>query len=63
MLNVSAGTKSRSDRRESAVAPFLADVTTFHLVGVAWPNLIYPRLIALGERTLAYALANLPIRL
>jgi len=38
-------------------------VVAFHVVWAAWPLLVYPRLQALGERTLLYAVANLTIRL
>ena len=44
-------------------APFLAYVAAFHLVWAAWPFLLYPKLTAIGERTLTYALLNLGIRL
>jgi CAAX protease family protein len=47
----------------TAFAPFLVYVTTFHLAWAAWPYLVYPRLVAIGERTLTYALLNLGIRL
>jgi CAAX protease family protein len=43
--------------------PFVSYVTAFHLVWVAWPYVIYPRLTAaLGDRTLTYAVAQLSIR-
>ena len=45
------------------LAPLLAYVCAFHLAWIAWPFVVYPRLIALGERTFAYAIANLTIRL
>ena len=48
---------------KSAIAPFLAYVVTFHLTWIAWPYFVYPRLIALGERTLAYAVVNITLRL
>ena len=44
-------------------ALFLAYLVLFHLAWVAWPFVVYPRLLALGDRTLAYAVANLTIRL
>lgn len=47
----------------ATVAPFLVYVAAFHLVWAAWPYLVYPRLVAIGERTLTYALLNLGIRL
>lgn len=42
---------------------FVVYVAAFHLLWVAWPFLVYPRLTALGERTLRYALLNLALRL
>jgi len=53
---------SGADTR-SALAPFLAYVIAFHLAWIAWPYFIYPRLLGVGERTLAYALLNLGLRL
>src|SRR5262245_48034721 len=51
------------DRVRASFAPFLGYVAAFHLVWIAWPYLLYPRLIAaLGDRTLAYALVHLTIR-
>jgi len=49
--------------RRSAFAPFLIYVVAFHVLWIAWPWLIYPRLLAVGDRTLAYALLNLAFRL
>ena len=45
------------------MAPFLAYVIIFHLLWAAWPSLVYPRLLALGDTTLAYAALNIGIRL
>jgi len=45
------------------VDPFLTYVVLFHLGWIAWPFLVYPRLIAIGEATLTYALANISLRL
>jgi uncharacterized protein len=45
------------------LAPFLAYVIAFHLVWVAWPYLVYPRLTAVGDTTLTYALLNIGLRL
>ena len=42
---------------------FLAYVVVFHVAWIAWPYFLYPRLIALGDRTLAYAALNIGIRL
>lgn len=44
------------------LAPFLVYVCACHLTWIAWPYLVYPRLVALGERTLVYAVLNLTIR-
>ena len=53
---------SRSARRKTC-APFLAYVAAFHLIWIVWPFVIYPRLTAaFGDRTLAYALVQLSIR-
>ena len=50
--------------RRSSLIPFVAYVTAFHLAWAAWPYFAYPRLTAaLGDKTLAYALANLGIRI
>jgi membrane protease YdiL (CAAX protease family) len=52
-----------TDRRRSALAPFVAYVVVFHLVWIVWPYVLYPKLTAaLGDRTLTYALVNLSIR-
>lgn len=50
-------------RRSPAWAPFLAYVVAFHLAWIAWPYLLYPRLVAVGEKTLLYAVLNISIRL
>jgi CAAX protease family protein len=46
----------------SSVAPFLLYVTAFHLLWIAWPFFLYPRLTAVGSTTLAYAVLNLAFR-
>jgi membrane protease YdiL (CAAX protease family) len=43
--------------------PFLTYVVIFHAAWIAWPYVVYPRLQALGDRTLQYAAVNLSIRL
>ena len=63
VIEASTHPRSETDRRRSAFAPFLAYVIAFHLVWAAWPYLVYPRLSAVGDTTLAYALLNLGIRL
>ena len=45
------------------LAPLLAYVCAFHLAWIAWPFVVYPRLVAIGEKTFAYAFANLSLRL
>lgn len=42
---------------------FLAYIVGFHVAWAAWPLFVYPRLQAIGERTLTYALINLTIRM
>jgi len=51
-------------RREAGdrFSPFLAYVATFHLLWIAWPVFVYPRLLAVGDRTLAYAALNISLR-
>jgi membrane protease YdiL (CAAX protease family) len=48
---------------KSRVMPFLAYVVVFHLAWIAWPYVVYPRLVSIGEATLAYALLNIGLRL
>jgi membrane protease YdiL (CAAX protease family) len=50
-------------RRPSPLAPFLGYVVAFHFLWAAWPYFGYPKLTAIGERTLLYAVLNLSIRL
>jgi hypothetical protein len=45
------------------VDPFLTYVAAFHLTWIAWPFVVYPRLIAIGDATLTYALLNISLRL
>jgi membrane protease YdiL (CAAX protease family) len=49
-------------RARSSSALFLLYVVAFHLLWIAWPFVLYPRLTALGSATLTYALLNLTIR-
>ena len=52
-----------TEGRRSSLIPFVAYVIAFHLAWAAWPYFVYPRLTAaLGDKTLAYALINLGIR-
>jgi membrane protease YdiL (CAAX protease family) len=61
---VQTRTISNPDQRRSALAPFLAYVAAFHLLWIVWPYFLYPRLTAaLGEKTLAYALLQLSMRI
>jgi len=48
-------------RRHSA--SFLVYVLVFQGAWIAWPYLVYPRLVSIGERTLAYALISIGLRL
>jgi CAAX protease family protein len=43
--------------------PFLTYVAAFHVTWVAWPFVVYPRLIAIGDATLTYAILNISLRL
>jgi CAAX protease family protein len=47
-------------RRDAA---FLAYVIAFHAAWIAWPVVVYPRLVSIGDRTIAYALINVSLRL
>jgi membrane protease YdiL (CAAX protease family) len=49
-------------RDRSSFAPFLVYVVAFHLLWIAWPVFLYPRLVAVGTGTLTYALINLTFR-
>jgi membrane protease YdiL (CAAX protease family) len=44
------------------LAPFLLYVVAFHVLWIAWPFVIYPRLLAVGNTTLTYAALNLTFR-
>jgi membrane protease YdiL (CAAX protease family) len=46
----------------TSFAPFLVYVAAFHLLWIAWPLFLYPRLVSLGSETLTYALINLSFR-
>src|SRR5262245_15375304 len=45
------------------MAPFIGYVVAFHLAWIAWPLVIYPRLLALGETKLTYAIVNIGLRI
>src|SRR5689334_15672935 len=49
-------------RNRTSFAPFLVYVAAFHLLWIAWPLFLYPRLVTLGSETLTYALINLSFR-
>jgi CAAX protease family protein len=42
---------------------FITYVLAFHLAWAGWPYFLYPRVVAIGETTLTYALVNIGIRL
>jgi len=42
---------------------FITYLLAFHLAWACWPYFLYPRVVAIGETTLAYALVNIGIRL
>jgi membrane protease YdiL (CAAX protease family) len=56
------GLRERNDRRPAALAPFVAYVVAFHALWILWPFFLYPRLQAVGDRTLTYAALNLSFR-
>lgn len=45
------------------IDPFLIYVALFHLAWSAWPFVVYPRLLAIGEATFTYAVVNITLRL
>src|SRR5262245_27933276 len=49
-------------RQRSSLAPFLAYVAAFHLLWIAWPYYLYPRLMSVGNATLTYAAISLTFR-
>jgi membrane protease YdiL (CAAX protease family) len=49
-------------RTRTSFAPFLVYVAAFHLLWIAWPVFLYPRLVAVGSETLTYALIALSVR-
>jgi membrane protease YdiL (CAAX protease family) len=49
-------------RDRTSFAPFLVYVAAFHLLWIAWPLFLYPRVVTLGSATLTYALINLSFR-
>ncbi|HKQ99453.1 MAG TPA: CPBP family intramembrane glutamic endopeptidase [Pyrinomonadaceae bacterium] len=53
----------RMEESKSRFAPFVVYLVLFHAAWVGWVYLIYPRMKALGEDTLLYALANIAVRL
>ena len=56
------GLRERADRRPTSFAPFVAYLVAFHGLWIVWPFVLYPRLQAVGDRTLAYAALNLSFR-
>lgn len=48
--------------KNRSFAPFLLYVVAFHVLWIAWPFVVYPRLLAVGNTTLAYAVLNLSFR-
>jgi CAAX protease family protein len=49
-------------RTKSSFMPFLVYVVAFHLLWIAWPFFLYPRLLSVGNATLTYAIVNLSFR-
>ena len=42
---------------------FLGYVIAFHGAWIVWPFIVYPRLVSIGDHTIAYALINISLRL
>ena len=63
ITEASSDAASNVHRRRASITPFLTYVAGFHALWALWPYFGYPRLAAVGERTLAYAVINLGIRL
>jgi hypothetical protein len=49
-------------RDRSSLTPFLVYVAAFHVLWIAWPFFLYPRLMSVGNTTLTYAVLNLSFR-
>jgi uncharacterized protein len=49
-------------RDRSSMTPFLVYVVAFHVLWIAWPFFLYPRLMSVGNTTLTYAVLNLSFR-
>ena len=49
--------------RSPALAPFVVYLIVFHVAWIAWPFLIYPRLLAIGSGTLTYAVLHIGLRM
>jgi len=56
-------TTNEEPAAKTKLAPFLIYLILFFAVWIVWVLAIYPRLVLLGERTLAYALGNNELRL
>jgi uncharacterized protein len=55
---------SQSDRKpKNPITPFIIYIIGFFGIWTAWVLLIYPRIVRIGDRTLAYALVNIAFRL
>ena len=61
-MHSDGGRRERDDRQPTALAPFVAYLVAFHGLWIVWPVFLYPRLQAVGDRTLAYAALNLSFR-
>lgn len=53
----------KPEHHERRLRPFIIYLILFHASWVGWVCLVYPRVRALGEETLLYALANIGVRL
>ena len=57
-----SGSRREVNPNPRPLAPFLAYVVAFHLLWIAWPFFLYPKLLAVGNTTATYAVLNLAFR-
>lgn len=61
-IAIQAPSLAGQTRERSSFTPFLVYVVAFHMLWIAWPVFLYPRLVGVGTSTLTYALINLSFR-
>src|SRR5258708_36041665 len=63
LLYIDAGQGCRRvSPNNRSFAPLLLYVGAFHVLWIAWPFVVYPKLLGVGNTTLAYAALNLTFR-